>query len=247
MSAAADRIAVDPRRAPEPRCLAAPARGDVLLIAPHADDDVIGAGGTAALHVRQGDRVRVIVVFDGLAGDPQGRYARDELLERRRREARAGGAHLGLTEYEFWDYPEGHVPGPSELVAGARRLAARLAELAPATVYAPWIGEHHMDHHVLARVTRLALKLARHGGEAWGYEVWTPLVPSLIVDVTQLHAAKVLALREHASQMGYTDYVHKVLGMQAQRSLYLPAQSLYGEAFAPLGAPEPEDWALVER
>jgi len=246
VSGAPAQIARDPRRAPEPRCIAMPARGDVVLLAPHADDDVIGAGGTAALHARQGDRVRVIIVFDGLAGDPAGRYAPEELLERRRREARAGGAHLGLTEYEFWDYPEGHVPGPSELVAGARRLAARLRELAPATVYAPWIGEHHMDHHVLARVTRLALRLAQFRGEAWGYEVWTPLVPSLIVDITELHAAKVRALHEHVSQMGYTDYVHKVLGMQAQRSLYLPSASLYGEAFAPLGEAEPEDRALLE-
>jgi LmbE family N-acetylglucosaminyl deacetylase len=246
MSSAPRAIALDACRAPEPRCVAAPARGTVVLLAPHADDDVIGAGGTAALHARQGDRVHVIVVFDGLAGDPHGRYAPGELLERRRREARAGGAHLGLTEYEFWDYPEGHVPGALEFAAGVRRLAARLRELAPATVYAPWVGEHHMDHHVLARVARLALQLADFRGEAWGYEVWTPLVPSLIVDITELHAAKVRALHEHESQMGYTDYVHKVLGMQAQRSLYLPAQSLYGEAFAPLGAPAAEDRALLD-
>src|SRR6185436_9862342 len=61
-------------RAPLPRALLAPARGRVLLLAPHADDDVLGAGGTCALHVRQGDPLHVIVAYDGVEGDPERRF-----------------------------------------------------------------------------------------------------------------------------------------------------------------------------
>jgi LmbE family N-acetylglucosaminyl deacetylase len=222
-------------RAPLPEVRSAPAPGPVLLLAPHADDDVIGAGGTCCLHAEQGDAVHVVVVYSGVAGDPEGRHDPEELAARRQQEARAGGAHLGLTDYEFWGYPEGHEPGPADLEAAAERIAATIRAVAPATIYCPWAGEHHLDHHVLARATLRALELADFDGAAYGYEVWTPLVPTLIVDITGVRDRKVAALREHTSQLEYTDHVHKALGMQAQRSLYLPAGSRYGEAFAPLG------------
>jgi len=232
-------------RAPLPIPADRPTSGRVLVLAPHADDDVIGCGGTACLHAEAGDPVHVIVVFSGLAGDPDGRYEPEEYVELRKREARAGGAHLALGSYEFWDYPEGHEPGPEELVAAARRLAARIRELEPDLIYAPWIGEHHLDHHVLARVTRLAAHLAQFSGELWGYEVWTPLIPILIVDITSVYDRKVAALREHASQLEYNDLVHMGLAISAQRSMYVSREAQHGEAFAPLGAPAAADLALV--
>ena len=35
--------------------------GRVLVIAPHADDEVLGVGGTIAKHVSKGDEVAVVV------------------------------------------------------------------------------------------------------------------------------------------------------------------------------------------
>jgi LmbE family N-acetylglucosaminyl deacetylase len=189
--------------------------------------------------------VHVIVAYDGLEGDPERRFERAELRERRQREARAGGAHLGLRHYEFLQYPEGHLPAPHELLQAARRLAGRVRELAVDTLYCPWVGEHHVDHHVLARAARLALVLAGFRGAAWGYEVWTPLVPTVVVDVTAVHARKVAALEEHASQLAYLDILHKGLALGAQRAMYLSKEARYGEAFAPLGEPHGSDRELL--
>ena len=232
-------------RAPLPRAILHPTKGSVLVLAPHADDDVMGCGGTACLHVQQGDPVHILVVFDGLSGDPDERFQPDEYKQLRRTEAHAGGAHLGLEDYEFWDYPEGHVPSGSELLSAARRIAERIRALAPAVVYAPWVGEHHLDHHVLARAARLALLLADFSGEAWGYEVWTPLVPTLIVDISDVFERKKAALKEHRTQLAYRDIVHMGLAVSAHRAIYLEAGARYGEAFAPLGEPAAADRALL--
>jgi len=243
-SSAPDR---DPlaERAPLPRTTDRPARGRVLLLAPHADDDVLGAGGTCALHVLQGDPVHVVVTYDGVAGDPEHRFDPDELRRRRQTEARAGGAHLGFTSYEFLGYPEGHLPGPAELRAAAEVLAVRVRAFRPDLVYVPWVGEHHLDHHVLARATRLALALTGFAGSAWGYEVWTPLVPTLIVDVSAVQARKEAALAEHASQLAYHDLATKGLALSRQRAMYLSETATHGEAFAPLGGPFGTDAALL--
>ncbi len=232
-------------RAPLPETLWSPPHGSVLLLAPHPDDDVIGAGGTAGLHAEQGDPLHILIVFDGARGDAQGHHDPREYRERRRREARAAGAHLGLSQYEFWDYPEGHEPTASELESVARRLADRIRQFCPDIVYAPWIGEHHVDHHSLARATRLALGLSRFAGEAWGYEVWTPLIPTRIVDISRVFEKKRAALLEHKSQLEVHDMLHKALAITAQRAMYLSDDARHGEAFAPLGEPSRSDRALV--
>ena len=77
----------------------------------------------------------------------------------------------------------------------------------------------------------------RPRGRAWGYEVWTPLVPTRVVDITPVWEKKQAAIVQHASQLGYGDLVHRTLGLNAQRSLYLARRARYGEAFAPLLAP----------
>jgi N-acetylglucosamine malate deacetylase 1 len=224
-------------RAPLPRALRAPPRGKVLVLAPHADDEVIGAGGTLALHVEAGDEVEVLVTFDGVQGlSPELRVSRGASV--RREEARRAGAHLGLSRYEFWSYPEGHEVRGAELDAAVTRLAEHIASRSPAIVYAPWLGEHHLDHHVLSRAATAALARIDFRGEAWGYEVWTPLVPTCVIDVTRVWERKVAALREHASQLEHTDLLHRMGGLAAHRSVYLEPGARYGEAFAPLAIAE---------
>lgn len=233
-------------RAPLPRVPERPAPGRVLVVAPHPDDDVIGCGGTAALHADLGDEVHALVLFDGMAGDSDRRWDPAAYAERRKAETLRGGQHLGYAHYTFWDYPEGHQPADAEVVAVARRFAGFVSELAPRTVYAPWIGEYHLDHHVAARVVRMGLELAGWDGQAWGYEVWTPLIPTLIHDVSGTFERKKQALAEHATQFEYHDMQHKALAITAQRSMYCRRGATHGEAFAPLGPPSPHDLALVE-
>jgi len=236
-------------RSPLPVALRAPAQGAVLVFAPHPDDDLLGAGLTLRLHRLQGDPVHMVIVYDGASGGskgpPQDPAKRAALAAQRRKEALLGGAHFDLRSYEFWDYPEGHLPGPQDLVAAARRVAQCVRRVQPHTVYAPWVGEYHTDHHALARAVRLGLRAAGFAKDAWGYEVWSPLQPTHIVDVTDGYERKAAALAEHASQIEGTDLVHMVRGLNAHRSLYLPKGARYGEAFAPLGNPHPQDAALL--
>ncbi|MHC4893536.1 MAG: PIG-L deacetylase family protein [Planctomycetota bacterium] len=228
----------DSNRAPLPEVVERLSPGPVLLLAPHPDDDLIGAGCTAALHCAQGDDVHVVVAYDGAAGTGASPAALAlepaEFVALRQREARAGGRHLGLESYEFWGYPEGHEPGPAEFEHGVGQLLAALERVQPRTVYAPWIGEHHIDHHVLAKVAREALRRADFDGEAWGYEVWSALVPTRVVDITDFFERKAEGLAEHRSQLAHTDLVHCIRGLNAHRSLYLPEGRTYAEAFAPL-------------
>jgi len=223
--------------------------GRVLVIAPHADDEVLGVGGTLARHVARGDSVEVIVLTDGARGTADG-SAELGLIEQRREEAVAGMAQLGVTQCEFWGLPEGHAPDANILGALALRLAMRVATSQPALVFAPWIGEEHADHYQAARLARLGLALSAWDGLALGYEVWSTLEPRWLVDVGVVWEQKSAALAEHASQLGHTD-LQDLARANAERRAHLlpsgqrPAVAPRAEAFCELGGPDAVDRELI--
>jgi LmbE family N-acetylglucosaminyl deacetylase len=75
----------------------------VLVIAAHPDDEVLGMGGTIALHTGAGDDVRVLVVTDGSSTQYPGDAG---IRERKEREALQAAKELGLEEYVHLDLPD---------------------------------------------------------------------------------------------------------------------------------------------
>ncbi len=183
--------------------LARPKKGRVLVIAPHADDEVLGCGGTLALHAEQGDEIRVVVVFDGALGLPKGS---DPAL--REAEALAGGRHLGELEYEFWRYPEGHEPTPTELEVPIQRITDVVRSWNPSTIYAPRYDDEHVDHRTVSRAVIVAVT-RQFDAALLLYEVWHgarhTTVSSVVFDVSNVWSKKIAALREHRSQLVSTD------------------------------------------
>jgi LmbE family N-acetylglucosaminyl deacetylase len=221
-----------------PETWTAPPKGSVLVLAPHPDDETCGAGGALALHRRQGDRVKVLFLTDGMNGDPEQRHGtKTELAALRRTEAGEAAKRLGGLAVEFFGLPDDFEVTEEDLAAVGSRIAAALSAERPHVVYVPWEGESHSDH----RNTRLALDraLERAAKPPWvlEYEVWSPLPADVVLDITDVVPDKRAALEAHASQMGYSDYRHHMLGLNAHRSIYLPRGRTHGEAFRIGGRP----------
>ncbi|MCK6448673.1 MAG: PIG-L family deacetylase [Planctomycetes bacterium] len=207
-----------------------PRASRVVVLAPHADDDVLGLGGALALHARRGADVRVLVAFDGRLG-----LAAGVDPEVRRDEARAAGRELGIAHYEFWDYPEGHEPTAPELAAAGERLARHFESTAPDLVYAPWPGEAHVDHRALARAFDRALAALPRGGAAladrtFGYEVWSACAAQYVLDVTAVWDVKLAALGRHVSQLAEGKLV-ALAEENARRAGARLGPGRFGEAF----------------
>lgn len=113
---------------------------NVLVLAPHADDEVLGCGGTISRHVAEGDLVTVVVATRGIS-----ELFPDQQIELVRGEARKAHAVLGVSETRFFDFPAPALDTvPRYRLAGA--IAAVIQEVRPQTLYVPHHGDIHSDH-----------------------------------------------------------------------------------------------------
>ncbi|MGQ0553786.1 MAG: PIG-L deacetylase family protein [Planctomycetota bacterium] len=213
-------------------------RGPVLVVAPHPDDEIIGCGGAIALHRRRGDAVTVALVTGGEGG---GR-ADVRLAESRRSAAAMGGAQT-----ECLGVADGGVARAADLPA---RLAALVARLQPAVVYAPSPFEMHPDHvatlHAVAAALLGALPMQRAGSGAGApsgapllllYEVNTESMASFLLDISAVVAEKRAAMAAFASQHGLVDITRKTEARALARTVNvdLPAVT-HAEAYLELPA-----------
>ena len=56
----------------------------ILVVAAHPDDEVLGCGGTIAKHINQGDEVHVLILAEGITSRDTKRYrsnSKEELSE----------------------------------------------------------------------------------------------------------------------------------------------------------------------
>jgi LmbE family N-acetylglucosaminyl deacetylase len=112
----------------------------ILVLGAHPDDADLKAGGTACLWRKAGYLVRLVSLTDGRSGHQSG-YG-PALVERRRAEARAAGAVIGV-EYDVLDHPDGGL---------MPTLEARLALIRTIRAFAPDLilthrpGDYHPDH-----------------------------------------------------------------------------------------------------
>jgi LmbE family N-acetylglucosaminyl deacetylase len=78
---------------------------NILVIAPHPDDETIGCGGTLCLHAYNGDRVTAVFLTSGELGLKKLR--REQAWKIREHEARRAAKILGLADLFFCVSPTG--------------------------------------------------------------------------------------------------------------------------------------------
>jgi LmbE family N-acetylglucosaminyl deacetylase len=114
---------------------------EVVVVAAHPDDEVLGAGGLMALLADRGVRLRLVAVTDGEASHP----GQDDLAARRITESASALKHLGDCEVVRLGLPDSGVSG-DEL---ARRLPGLVAGFD--ACLAPYENDVHRDHEAVGR------------------------------------------------------------------------------------------------
>ena len=199
---------------------------NVLVIAPHPDDESIGCGGTLRKHVLAGAHVTVVFLTSGELGLKH--LAKEKAWQVREGEARKAAEILGIAETIFLRGPDWMI-GDS---AVSDQLRPILESKEWSTVYLPHPGEWHPDHKACVSIVRSALPAQRNFSAVFrGYEIWTALSKyQHVEDISSVMAVKLRAIRAHQSQTAQLDYTRAALGLNAYRGA-IAGRCRYAEVF----------------
>ncbi|MGO9614115.1 MAG: PIG-L deacetylase family protein [Dissulfurispiraceae bacterium] len=207
----------------------------ILVLAPHPDDETLGCGGTIARFTQSGKKVRVLIVSRGDAVNIEV----EELVEKRKEEARRACDILGVEELLFHDFPDGKLNSYQHEIKDAIRKV--ILSYTPAVIFSPSPMDFHPDHQSIAKII---VSLLRECGtfQVAFYEVYQPIRYNCVVDI-----ADTMSTKERA--VGCYNYsllckpeamLHAVKGLNAFRSFAFLTKGFF-EAFYVISPADSED------
>jgi len=203
--------------------------GNVLVLAPHPDDEVFGCAGAIMQHLIQGDQVTVIIATDGGTA-----VACDNSTEQlnyialRKQESEQAAVILGNYTLLFWDIADRGLTVNDALL---QTLLQEITQRHIINLYAPSLAEIHPDHHALAELAVSATIQHLPDMNLIMYEVGVPLHPNILLDITPVLARKQQAMQCFTSQLQLQDYTRHLSSLNIYRSYSLPAHVQAAEAY----------------
>jgi len=180
----------------------------ILVVAPHPDDETLGAGGTIAKFVEGGGDVAVLVV----SGHLPPLYSRKD-YDLTVREARKAFSLLGIAQSQFLEIPATMIGEEPVGVLNAK-ITAMIKEVEPHIVLCPF-PDRHIDHRVVFESVMVAARPVAAGRcieLLAAYEVlsethWNApniepnFSPNWVVDISAQIDKKITALSSYKSQI----------------------------------------------
>lgn len=200
----------------------------VVVIAPHADDEVLGCGATIASHVRNGDIVFIIIATNAAIGAPE---LFDKIrIQKVRKEALEAHKYLGVEKTFFLDFP-----APALNTFPEYKISLSISkifnEIKPNILYLPHPGDMHQDHKAIYRASLVSARpLGDHKiTNIYIYETlsetdWTPMnesafIPNHFVNVTDVFDEKVKAMKFFKSQLRNFPHSRSIEALEALAKL----------------------------
>ncbi len=186
---------------------------NVLIIAAHPDDEVLGCGGTMARLAAEGARVTVLILANGLTSRPDFDLQRDagDLIIHHER-ARRAGSLLGASEVVIAGLPDQKLD-TLPLLQVTQTVEREIARVRPEWVFTQHGGDLNLDHAITFRATLTATRPMSGGvvrrlysyevpsSSEWAFAQFEPrFQPSVFFDISAHLEAKIEAMKIYESE-----------------------------------------------
>jgi LmbE family N-acetylglucosaminyl deacetylase len=188
---------------------------NILVVAAHPDDEILGCGGAIARHVQQGDRVAVVILGEGVTSR-SAHGMPDQDLEKLRDLSMAtqrACAILGVRDVALNDFPDNRMDSLA-LLDVVKLIEVHIARVRPTVIYTHHGGDVNIDHQVTYQAVVTACR-PQPGHpvrtlltfETLSSTEWQPplagvsFAPNWFVDINETLALKLAALDEYVSEL----------------------------------------------
>ncbi len=191
---------------------------NVLVIAAHPDDEVLGMGGTIAKMVKAGCFVDVLIVTDGSSAQYRDSDHLAEIIEAKKKETRNCADVLGVRDIYYGELPDMKLDTTPHIRIN-QVIEDVIDKIQPDAVFTHFWGDVNCDHQNVYKSTLVAVRpvMGQVVKELYCYRVpssteWTPnkadtmFMPNYFVDIVQYAEQKYKAFACYSTEL--RDYPH---------------------------------------
>lgn len=181
-----------------------------LCLAPHPDDESIGAGG---ILLKYPDNFKVICLTDGQRGSKV--LSREETIKIREQEFSDAMEYAKIKDFQMLKIQDKNMINSYDLF--------QTIDISDYDyIFIPNILDQHPDHKAVS-VNLLKLlkeKKYKKNLKILMYEVWSSLpLPNCYVDIEEIKENKKEMINKHKSQVETLDYTNKIIELNSYRAL----------------------------
>ena len=181
---------------------------NILVIAPHPDDEIIGVGGTIAKFIAEGNNVYICVATKG--SEP---LFSNEGVMKTREEARKCHNLLGIKKTYYLDFPAVMLERVERYEIN-NKITKVINDALPNIVFIPHHGDIQKDHQIVSESALVALrpKYNHKVTKIYAYETlseteWNlphatnTFIPNVYIDISNYLDSKIKAMSLYKTQL----------------------------------------------
>jgi LmbE family N-acetylglucosaminyl deacetylase len=186
---------------------------NVLVIAAHPDDEVLGCGGTIARLATEGAGVSILILAEGMTSRADFDPVRDAAtLKLHHARAHRAGQLLGAKEVTLGGFPDQKMD-TVPLLEITQAIEREIARVQPEMVFTQHGGDLNMDHVITFRATMTATRPMRGcpvkrlyayeipSSTEWAFQQFEPrFAPQVFFDIEPQLETKIAAMQIYESE-----------------------------------------------
>ena len=174
---------------------------NILIIAAHPDDEVLGMGGTIKKLADKNNSIHLCVVTEGATAQ----YNDKKMIEVRKKSCKKSGNVLGISTYDFLDFPDMKLDTIPQLEIN-KKIENIIKKFKPEIVYTTPSTDLNKDHQIVNESTIIATRsTSSNVTKVFSYELPGStkglFQPLLYEDITKQFSSKINAFKKYKSEV----------------------------------------------
>lgn len=201
---------------------------NILVIAAHPDDELLGCGGTILKHTEIGDKVHVVIVAEGITSRQKIRNRNQvdtELKELKDSTLKVSNL-LSISSFEILNFPDNRLDSV-ELLELIKKLEDKISLISPEIIYTHHHGDLNIDHKLVNEAVITACRPVKEKNvkKIFSFEIpsstdWQlnnneNFHPNYFVDITNQLEKKICAMKFYQSELRDWPHSRSIKGIES--------------------------------